>query len=228
MSEPVISARGLSKHFDLGGRTVPVLHGIDLDVKAGERLGVVGVSGVGKTTLLHVLGTLERPSAGTLTVAGTDVTKLGEDSLPAFRGANLGFVFQAHHLLPEFTALENVMMQGLIAGRPREFVEREARSLLDRLGLEGRYDHRPKELSGGEQQRVAIARALLLKPRIVLADEPTGNLDTHTAEEIHHLLVRLNEEDGTTFVIVTHSPALAALMTRRITIVDGRIAEATS
>ncbi len=226
MSEPVILAKGLTKHFDLDGGRVDVLRAIDLEVKPGERLGVVGVSGVGKTTLLHVLGTLERPSDGTLRVDGTDVRALDETSLPAFRAANLGFVFQFHHLLPEFTALENVMMPGLIAKRPKDFVEREAKALLDRLGLGGRHAHRPKELSGGEQQRVAIARAILLKPRIVFADEPTGNLDTHTAEEIHHLLVKLNEEDGTTFIIVTHSPALAHLMTRRITLVDGQIAEA--
>lgn len=226
MSEPVITARALCKHFDLEGRRVDVLNAIDITVASGEMLGVVGVSGVGKTTLLHVLGTLERPSSGQLHVAGTDVTSLGEDTLPAFRAANLGFVFQFHHLLPEFTALENVMMPGLIAGRPRHFVEGEAKQLLDRLGLGGRYDHRPKELSGGEQQRVAISRALLMKPRIVFADEPTGNLDTHTAEEIHQLLVRLNREDGTTFIIVTHSIALARLMTRRITLVDGRISEA--
>lgn len=228
MSDPVISAKGLEKHFDLDSRRVDVLRGIDLDIRPGERLGVVGVSGVGKTTLLHVLGTLEKASGGLLRVNGVDVTGLAEHSLPAFRARNFGFVFQFHHLLPEFTALENVMMPGLIAGKGRAEIEPAARALLDRLGLSGRYEHRPRELSGGEQQRVAIARATVLKPRIVFADEPTGNLDTHTAEEIHDLLVRLNEEDGTTFVVVTHSMALAALMTRRITLVDGRITEAGS
>jgi lipoprotein-releasing system ATP-binding protein len=188
-------------------------------------VAVLGSSGVGKSTLLHVLGTLDQPSAGVIQYDGNDVTRMSSPVLADFRNRTIGFVFQFHHLLPEFTAKENCAMPALIAGTQREDALKRARALLDRVGLQHRLLHRPGELSGGEQQRVALARALIMEPRVLLADEPTGNLDTHTAEEIHALTVELNRERGMTMVVVTHNADLASRMPRRLRMVDGQIGE---
>jgi lipoprotein-releasing system ATP-binding protein len=209
MSEALVVVEAAVKGYRTAAGYVPVLQRLDLDVPAGQMLAVTGASGVGKSTLLHVLGTLDRPEAGRILVGGEDVTALAEERLREFRNRTLGFVFQAHHLLPEFSALENVMMPGLIARQPRDQVAREARALLGELGLAHRAEHRPGELSGGEQQRVAVARALLRDPRLLLADEPTGNLDEHTGDQLFGLLRRLNAERGVTVILVTHSPRIA-------------------
>lgn len=200
-----------------------VLRGIDLHIKAHEVVSIVGPSGAGKTTLLQVLGTLLRPEEGNVSIAGTDVLKLGRAKLARFRGQHLGFVFQFHQLLPEFTALENVMLPGLIANRPRRELKEEASRLLDFMGLSDRATHKPNELSGGEAQRVAVARALINKPDVVLADEPSGSLDTVNKQELHNLFFRLREETGQTFVIVTHDESLAATTDRTIHMKDGVI-----
>ena len=218
-----VDIRQLRKSYDHGGRQIEVLRGIDLSIGAGEMVAVVGSSGVGKSTLLHVLGTLDQPSSGSIAYDGVDVTRMAAAKLADFRNHTIGFVFQFHHLLPEFTAVENCAMPALIAGLGRgEAVER-ATALLDRVGLSHRLTHRPGELSGGEQQRVALARALIMQPRVLLADEPTGNLDTHTGEEIHQLVVELNRERGMTMVVVTHNPEFAARLPRRVRMVDGTI-----
>jgi len=222
MSEPaVIACRGLCRTFTTGPAPVEVLRGIDLRVEPGELLAVVGASGSGKSTLLHLIGTLDLPTEGRIFYEGQDVTRLGSSELAEFRNQSIGFVFQFHHLLPEFTALENVLMPGLIQGRRR--LEERARQLLDEVGLSARLTHRPGELSGGEQQRVALARALLMKPKLVLADEPTGNLDSQTSESVQSLFFDLNRRHGTTFLIVTHSRDFAAMMPRRVSMKDGRI-----
>jgi len=220
-----VAVRGLTKVFLHGGRMIPVLRGLDFELRPGEMASVVGASGVGKSTLLQVLGTLDAPTSGSITFDGVDVTTMGGARLAEFRNREIGFVFQFHHLLPEFTALENAMMPALIMRLPRaESVER-ARSMLTRLGLGERLSHRPGELSGGEQQRVALARALLLRPRLLLADEPTGNLDTTTGREMHALFFELNRELGTTILIVTHNNELAAQTPRRLRMADGLIVE---
>jgi lipoprotein-releasing system ATP-binding protein len=193
---------------------VPVLRGLDLAVRAGEMLAVIGASGVGKSTLLHVLGTLDRPEAGTVVFEGDDLFQLPEHRLREFRNRTLGFVFQFHHLLPEFSALENVMMPLLIGRVPTREARAVAGRLLEELGLTERADHRPGALSGGEQQRVAVARALARSPRALLADEPSGNLDRETGERLHALLRRLNRERGITLVVVTHNERLAAACDR--------------
>ena len=198
----MIQVRNIEKSFG----TLKVLKGIDLEVKKSEVVSIMGASGAGKSTLLQILGTLSTPDSGELLIDGTDVLKLGEKSLAEFRNRRLGFVFQFHHLLPEFTALENVMIPAFIAGRSRKDAEKEAVALLEDMGLGGRLDHKPSELSGGEQQRVAIARALINRPAVLFADEPSGNLDTRTKEEIHNLFFRLREKYGQTVVIVTHDP----------------------
>ena len=182
----------------------------------------MGASGAGKSTLLQILGTLSTPDSGELLIDGTDVLKLGEKALAEFRNRRLGFVFQFHHLLPEFTALENVMIPAFIAGRSRKDAEKEAVALLEDMGLGGRLDHKPSELSGGEQQRVAIARALINRPAVLFADEPSGNLDTRTKEEIHNLFFRLRDKYGQTVVIVTHDPDLAKMCDRSLFMVDGQ------
>ena len=216
-----IEARGLVKEFVDGPRTVRVLRGIDLEVAPGETVAIVGESGVGKSTLLHLLGGLERPSAGSVKVAGFDLSTRSERDVARFRNREVGFVFQFHHLLPDFTALENVMMPCLIGGMaPPEAAER-ATHLLERVGLKERLTHRPGELSGGEQQRVAVARAVVLRPKVVLADEPTGNLDPHTGDEVEHLLLDLNHEAGITCIVVTHNDRLAAAMDRTLRLVEG-------
>jgi lipoprotein-releasing system ATP-binding protein len=220
-----IEIRNLRKSFELGGRVIDVLRGVNVSIGAGEMVAVLGSSGVGKSTLLHVLGTLDQPSAGTILYDGSEVTRMSSPALADFRNRTIGFVFQFHHLLPEFTAEENCAMPALIAGTPRPEALTRARALLERVGLSHRLLHRPGELSGGEQQRVALARALIMQPRVLLADEPTGNLDTHTAEEIHALTVELNRERGMTMVVVTHNADLASRMPRRLRMVDGQIGE---
>jgi lipoprotein-releasing system ATP-binding protein len=223
MNDPIIQTEDLRKSFAIGPDTIDVLRGINLTIARGEIVGLVGASGAGKSTLLHLLGGLERPTAGTITVDGARVDRLRESEIEPFRNRTVGFIFQFHHLLPEFTALENVMMPGLIRGLSRQEIQERARHILDNVGLGARLTHRPGELSGGEQQRVAIARALVLEPPVVLADEPTGNLDTHTGEEVVAVLKRLHQARGTTFLIVTHNEKLALEADRVIRMVDGRI-----
>ncbi len=218
-----IHAVGISKVFNNGPQRVELFRDVDLTISRGEMVAVVGASGVGKSTLLHILGTLDRPTAGKVLFGGNDVFLWSEDQLAAFRNRHIGFVFQFHYLLPEFTALENVMMPGLIAGLTRKNLRERAEDLLDKLQLSHRRFHRPAELSGGEQQRVAIARALVLGPSLLLADEPTGNLDTKTARRFHDLLVALNQELGITMVVVTHNQELAAIMHRTLQLSDGQL-----
>ena len=203
--------------------TLEVLKGIDLLVERGEVVSIVGPSGAGKTTLLQILGTLSRPSSGEIEIDGEAVHALSDRQLSRFRNTKIGFVFQFHHLLPEFTALENVCIPGYIGGRDRREVEKRAAELLEMLGMEHRSSHKPAELSGGEQQRVAIARALINSPAVLLADEPSGNLDTQNREEIHRLFFELREKLGQTIVIVTHDDRLAGMADRRITMSDGLI-----
>ena len=203
--------------------TLEVLKGIDLLVERGEVVSIVGPSGAGKTTLLQILGTLSRPSSGEIEIDGEAVHALPDRQLSRFRNTKIGFVFQFHHLLPEFTALENVCIPGYIGGRDRREVEKRAAELLEMLGMEHRSSHKPAELSGGEQQRVAIARALINSPAVLLADEPSGNLDTKNREEIHRLFFTLRDTLGQTVVIVTHDGQLAAMSDRKIEMVDGQV-----
>jgi lipoprotein-releasing system ATP-binding protein len=221
MSDPLVTVQNVTKTFEHEGRSLEVLKGIDLEIGSGEMVTIVGPSGAGKSTLLHLIGTLDLPTEGRILYGGRDVTRLGSSDLAEFRNRSIGFVFQFHHLLPEFTALENVMMPGLIQGRRR--LEDRARQLLDEVGLSERLTHRPGELSGGEQQRVALARALLMEPELVLADEPTGNLDSQTSDSVQSLIFDLNQRHGITFLIVTHSRDFAAMMPRQVSMKDGRI-----
>ena len=202
---------------------LPVLDGIELDIRAGEMLAIVGASGVGKSTFLHILGGLDRPTSGKVYYGDTDVFGLDNGRLSRFRNERVGFVFQFHHLLPEFSALENVMMPALIQRMDREQAADAAGKILTDVGLGARLLHRPGELSGGEQQRVAVARALMLKPDVVLADEPTGNLDMHTGESVHDLLLKINKQQGITFVIVTHNDKLAVRADRVLRMAEGRL-----
>lgn len=219
----MIEVRNLNKSFVNGTGRVDVLSDVDLRIAAGERVAVVGASGAGKTTLMHILGGLDRPSSGDVCFDGQDIFRLRGVQLDAFRNRTLGFVFQFHQLLPEFTALENVMLPALIARWPRARAAQAARELLAEVGLEPRLTHKPGELSGGEQQRVAIARALIMAPRVLLADEPTGNLDSVTSDGIYRLLKRLHEARGLTLIIVTHDARLAAGLDRIVHMADGRI-----
>jgi len=221
----MISVQGLSKRFATDRGVVEVLRGIDLEVRAGERIAVVGASGAGKTTLMHLLGGLDRPSAGSVRFEETDIFRFAPAQLDAFRNSTVGFVFQFHQLLPEFTALENVMMPARIARLSSEEAHTRAERLLAAVGLSHRLMHKPGQLSGGEQQRVAIARALVMAPRLLLADEPTGNLDSGTSAEIMALLDQLHAEYGLTMVIVTHSHAVASHLDRVISMVDGSLAD---
>jgi len=205
------------------GRTLDVLKGIDLTIYAGQILAIVGQSGAGKSTLLHCIGTLDLPSSGRIRLGTEELTTMSGTRLAAVRNRDIGFVFQFHHLLPEFTALENIMVPGLIQGRPRREMEKRAQSLLEEVGLSSRASHRPGELSGGEQQRVAVARALALDPKLVLADEPTGNLDSATSDAVHELFFQINREHGTTIIVVTHNPAFAERMPRVVRMRDGRV-----
>ena len=213
----MIQANGIEKSFG----SLKVLKGLDFNVAKSEVVSIMGASGAGKSTLLQILGTLSTPDAGSLLIDGTDVLKLKGDRLAQFRNLRLGFVFQFHHLLPEFTALENVMIPAFIAGRTRKDAEQNAIELLTELGLGGRLSHKPSELSGGEQQRVAIARALINKPAVLFADEPSGNLDSKTKEELHNLFFRLRDHYDQTIVIVTHDPELAGMCDRSLYMIDG-------
>jgi lipoprotein-releasing system ATP-binding protein len=213
----------LHKSYGSGTAKIDVLKGISLAVTAGETIALVGASGAGKSTLLHVLGTLDRPSSGKVLFNGEDVFRQSDNALAAFRNSAIGFVFQFHHLLPEFSALENTMMPLLIAGHKRDEASTVAAELLKDVGLSHRLTHKPGELSGGEQQRVAIARSLVLSPQLLLADEPTGNLDMKTSEGVHELLAEIHRKKGLTLIIVTHNERLAARMGKTIRLVDGRI-----
>lgn len=221
--EALVLIEGLKKDFQHEGRTLEVLKGIDLNIYAGQILAIVGASGAGKSTLLHCIGTLDLPTSGRIRLGGEELTTMSEARLAATRNRTIGFVFQFHHLLPEFNAVENVMMPGLIQGRPRKEMDRRAHALLEEVGLSHRTRHRPGELSGGEQQRVAIARALAQDPKLLLADEPTGNLDSATSDAIHDLFFQINREHGTTIVVVTHNPTFAERMPRVVRMRDGRV-----
>jgi lipoprotein-releasing system ATP-binding protein len=220
---PLIAVEGLTKTFQHMGRQLHVLRGIDMTIEAGEVVAIVGPSGAGKSTLLHCIGTLDLPTSGRIRLGDDELTGLSSAKLAAIRNRTIGFVFQFHHLLPEFNALENVMMPGLIQGKRRKDVEPMARALLTEVGLAQRITHRPGELSGGEQQRVALARALVLSPKLLLADEPTGNLDTATSTAMHDLFFEINEKHGTTIVVVTHNLSFAESMPRVVTMRDGQI-----
>jgi lipoprotein-releasing system ATP-binding protein len=213
----------LSKVYLHGGQRLTVLKNVNLYLDPGDMVAVVGASGVGKSTFLQILGTLDLPSEGRLAFNGQDITQFGAAQLAEFRNKTIGFVFQFHHLLPEFTAEENVMMPALIQRLPRALARRRAKDILGRVGLSHRLTHKPSELSGGEQQRVALARAMVLEPALLLADEPTGNLDRKTGEEIHKLFLDLNRERGSTLLVVTHNPELAAMMPRCLRMEDGGV-----
>lgn len=219
MKQDIIRTENLTKRYG----TLEVLRGVSLTIAEGEVVAIVGPSGAGKTTLLHAMGALSEFDGGKVVVDGVDVGTLGSDAAADFRGSRIGLVFQFHYLLPEFTALENICIPGYIAGRDAKEVEARARELLKIVGLEERAPHKPAELSGGEQQRVAIARALINSPRILLADEPSGNLDSHNRTEIHNLFFELREKLGLTVVVVTHDDGLAAMSDRKLTIIDGEI-----
>lgn len=224
--QATLAVRGLWKRFsDRAGVKIEILRGVSFDLKAGDTLSVQGASGIGKSTLLHILGTLDRPDSGTVHYDDQDVFKMGKDTLAKFRNTSIGFVFQFHHLLPEFTAAENVMMPLMIRGDARSKARAAAEDILVRVGLKDRLRHRVTDLSGGEQQRVAIARAIVVKPAVLLADEPTGNLDRKTSDQVHRLLMRLNSEFGMSMIIVTHNTELAGMTSRQATITDGILAE---
>lgn len=215
----MITATSLYKSYG----QLPILKGVDIHIHAGELISIVGASGAGKSTLLHLLGTLDHPDQGSISIDGQDLKGLSEKKLSAFRNQRIGFIFQFHHLLPEFTALENVCIPGLIAKRQKKEVEKRAKELLALLNLSHREEHKPSELSGGEQQRVAVARALINNPAVVFADEPSGNLDSSHAAELHQLFVDLRNQFGQTFVIVTHNEALANIADRILVMKDGRL-----
>lgn len=218
-STPILQAKNIHKSYG----AIKVLKGIELEVATGEVISIVGASGAGKSTLLHILGSLDRPDSGSLRINDQEVFRLGRKQLAGFRNSAIGFVFQFHNLLPEFTSLENVSIPGFIGKRKQSEVEEKAKELLALLGLEDRINHKPSQLSGGEQQRVAVARALVNSPSIVFADEPSGNLDSHNAEDLHKLFFDLREKMNLSFVIVTHNPDLAKMADRKLTIEDGKI-----
>ncbi len=223
MSEVLLAARNLSKSYVMGKRSLEVLRGVSLEVQRGEFVALRGASGAGKSTLLHLFGGLDAPNAGEIWFAGKNLAQATESELTQLRNTRVGFIFQAYHLLPELTALENVCVPARLARLPATAAEKRATELLDRVGLRQRLEHKPYELSGGEQQRVAIARALMNEPELILADEPTGNLDSHTGGEIVELLVNLRAEKNTTLIIATHDGSVAARAPRLIQLVDGQI-----
>jgi len=223
MSSALLEVCGLCKTYEIGRNRVEVLKGINLELETATTTALVGASGAGKSTLLHVLGALDRPTSGTVCFHGDDISQKNDRELAGFRNRSIGFVFQFHHLLSEFTALENVMMPALIARVSRDEARSLAEGLLADVGLAHRVSHRPGELSGGEQQRVAIARALVMSPELLLADEPTGNLDMKTSEGVHAVLADLQQKKGLTLVVVTHNERLAAAMGRTVRLVDGRL-----
>ena len=223
MNSSIIRARNLRKVFESSNKRVEVLKSIDLNIEKADMLSIVGASGVGKSTLLHILGAIDRPTSGEVFYDNENVFAMDDRSLAGLRNRKIGFIFQFHHLLTEFTALENTMMPALIKGIKKRKASMEAESLLDMVGLKDRLHHKPGELSGGEQQRVAIARALTLKPEVVLADEPTGNLDTKTGDAVAELLINLNRELRITLVVVTHNTSLADKIPRRVSLLDGKI-----
>ena len=226
MTEPLVEARAVHKSYWMGEKEIHVLRGASFSLRAGEMASLVGPSGVGKSTFLHVMGTLDPPTAGAVFLDGRDAFSMGEEELSRLRNDSIGFVFQFHYLLPEFTALQNAAMPGLIRRLPRGEAEERAREMLLLVGLGHRLDHKPGELSGGEQQRVALARALVQKPRLLLADEPTGNLDEATGEGIHRLLTELNQRLGIAAIVVTHNVRLAERMPRRLKLQDGLVLDA--
>ena len=225
MSETLLHAEAVRRSFRTGDGTIEVLRGVDLRIQPAERLAVVGASGVGKSTLLHILGTLDHPTSGRVLFRGEDLAQRDARALARFRNQSLGFIFQFHHLLPEFNAVENVMMPGRIGGRPEAEMRQRAERLLEEVGLGHRVRHPVGKLSGGERQRVAVARALVLEPALVLADEPTGNLDPKTGDQVLDLLLEMNRNHGTALVVVTHSPELARRLGRRVALVDGYLEE---
>jgi lipoprotein-releasing system ATP-binding protein len=227
MTELALKVRGLEKSFEMGGTVLPVLRGIDLDVAVGERVAIVGQSGSGKSTFLHLVGTLDRPTSGQVWLEGVDAFAHSASQLDTLRNRHIGFVFQFHHLLPDQDAVQNVMIPALIGGTAPAEARERAEGLLVRVGLGDRLRHRPGELSGGEQQRVALARAMVRSPKLLLADEPTGNLDPSTAAEMLDLMLELNEEADTTLMVVTHSQSLAAHFPRRLDLDQGRFVEGT-
>ncbi len=222
---PLLRAAGICRWFADKNATIEILNDLSMEINRGETMAVVGESGVGKSTLLHILGTLDRPNTGEVFYNGVNVFEMASSRLASFRNSTIGFVFQFHYLLPEFTSLENVMMPGLISGMKKNDIRKDAEAVLVRVGLKDRLGHRVIDLSGGEQQRVALARALVLNPDILLADEPTGNLDQKNSAQIHEFLVELNREMGMAMVVVTHNLKLADMMQRKMCIVDGRLQE---
>lgn len=223
---PLIQLNGVSRSFVSKTAALDILHKADLSIQQGETIAILGASGIGKSTLLNIIGTLDKPDEGSLLFSGEQILEYNDEKLAAFRNKNIGFVFQFHYLLQGFTAVENVMLPGLISGKSKKTIEKHAANMLERVGLGARIKYRVEDLSGGEQQRVAIARALVMAPALLLADEPTGNLDQKNSHAVHQLLKELNREMGMTIIVVTHNSDLAGLMDRRLTLKDGKIVPA--
>lgn len=222
-SDILLKVSGVKKHYQMGNKTLNVLSDVNFSLKRGEIASILGISGAGKSTLLNIIGTLDKPNSGSVLLDGEDLTKYSESALASIRNKKIGFIFQFHYLLPEFTALENVAMPGLIQRLPRDLVFKRSRELLERVGMEGRLDHKPNELSGGELQRVSVARALINDPVLVLADEPTGNLDRANGELIYSIILELSKKAKKTFLVVTHNETIADKTDRIFTLADGKI-----